>query len=109
MTPEQGVLEAFREVMAELHPGYDWLPAELAGSEPAPAEARQIVGSLAAPEDDRPLDEARSNALDKLNEITRAGFGDWYIGLAEMDAIETAMLALDALEPAPPTLKGEDE
>lgn len=64
MTPEQGVLEAFREVMAELHPGYDWLPAELAGSEPAPAEARQIVGSLAAPEDDRPFVDRRIAAAD---------------------------------------------
>lgn len=45
MTPEQGVLQAFREVMAELRPGFEWLPAELAGGEPAPAEARQVVGS----------------------------------------------------------------
>lgn len=102
-------LEKAADAVAQRAPALSLVVLEQLLREAAEAIRSPDSGARVEEVDDRLSDEARSRALDKLNEITRAGFGDWYIGLAEMDAIETAMLALDALEPAPPTLKGEDD
>ena len=66
LTPEQGALEAFRDVLKARRPDLDFLaPHELPGGEPATPDARKIAGSLTAPKDDRPLPNRRIPLADR--------------------------------------------